>query len=184
MNAVPRAGHIDAATIEREVKYRLSAARADELRVRLVRVARFVREEVQDTIVFDDRVGALPAGAYLRVRITGGRTELTLKSAKVGSGLDAWRTEHSVMLGPGPILDILDVIGFTTRTRYTKRTRIYAFGPTLVYLDQVDRLGWFCELETDDRSADLRRVATALDLRDEEIEPRGYPALAAEAARP
>ena len=176
MSAVPGSGR-DAPSIEREVKYRLTAAQAATLHAHLARDARFLREETQDTTVFTDRAGLLREGSYLRLRTTAGRTELTLKGPKTGSGLDAWRTEHSVAVGPGPIFELLRLSGFVVRTRYVKRTRIYELRGALVYLDFVEALGWFCELETNDLDADLASVASALDLSDEDIEVRGYPVL-------
>ncbi len=176
MSTVPEAGH-DAPAIERETKYRLSAARATSLHSLLQREGRFLRTETQDTTVYRDRAGFLPSGSYLRLRTTEGRIELTLKGPKTGAGLDAWRTEHTIVVGDGPVREMLALLGFVTLTRYVKYTRIFAFRGVLVYVDHVERLGWFCELETSDLEIDLAPVRDALGLREEDLEPLGYPAL-------
>lgn len=176
MSDVPGEGQ-GGATIEREAKYRLDAAQAARLRARLDRDGRFLREETQITTVFKDRAASLEEGEYLRLRTTGSRTELTVKGPKTGTGLAAWRMEHSVTLGSGPIVELLELIGFTVRVRYIKRTRIYSVQRALVFLDDIDHLGWFCEIEIDDLDMDLEAVRDALELRDDDLEPRGYPTL-------
>ena len=176
-------GNPEHGVIERERKYKLGEAAAGRLRARLEEVARFVREERQDTIVLKDRASHLKKGAYLRFRTVDGRGELTHKGPKQAQGKDKWRLEHTVALGDGPALELLEKMGFRANTRYMKDTAIFLYRGVLVSVDRIVGIGWFCEMETDDLDKDLDAVAASLELNDEAFEPRGYPTIAAEAAR-
>lgn len=169
--------------IERERKYRLTAAEAGRLRARLEQTGRLLREERQDTTVLKDRASHLKKGAYLRLRIVDGRAELTHKGPKQAQGKDKWRLEHTLALGEGPAVELLERMGFRPNTRYVKDTAIFAFKGVVVSVDHLEGIGWFCEIETDDLEKDLDAVAERLDLSDDAFEPRGYPTIAAELAR-
>jgi len=169
--------------IERERKYRLTEAEAGLLRARLEESGRLLREERQETIVLKDRASHLKKGAYLRLRTVDGRVELTHKGAKQAQGKDKWRLEHTLALGDGPALELLERMGFRPNTRYVKDTAIFLFKSVIVSVDRLEGIGWFCELETDDLEKDLDAVAELLDLSDDDFEPRGYPTIAAELAR-
>jgi adenylate cyclase class 2 len=169
--------------IERERKYRLSETEAGRLRARLEQSGRLVRAERQETTVLKDRASHLKKGAYLRLRTVDGRAELTHKGPKQAQGKDKWRLEHTLALGDGPALELLERMGFRANTQYVKETAIFLFRGVLASVDQLEGIGWFCEIETSDLEKDLDAVADALGLRDEDLEPRGYPAIAAESAR-
>ncbi|MEP6694571.1 MAG: CYTH domain-containing protein [Chloroflexota bacterium] len=164
--------------IERERKYRLSDTGAGRLRARLERDGRAVRSERQETIVLRDRASRLEKGAYLRFRTVGGRSQLTLKGPKHEVGKDKWRVEHTLGLADGPALELLAAMGFEPGTRYVKDTAIFVFRTVVVSVDRLAGVGRFCEIETDELEKDLDAVAEALDLRDEDLERRGYPRIA------
>ena len=176
-------GNAEHGLIERERKYRLREADASRLRAHLEQVGKLVREERQDTIVLKDRASHLKKGAYLRFRTVDGRSELTHKGPKQAQGKDKWRIEHTISLGQGPALELLEKMGFRANTRYIKDTAIFLYRGVLVSVDRIGGIGWFCEMETDDLEKDLDAVAASLDLSDDSFEPRGYPTIAAEAAR-
>lgn len=169
--------------IERERKYRLTETEAGRLRARLKRDGRPVRAERQETTVLKDRASHLKKGAYLRLRTVQGRVELTHKGPKQALGKDRWRMEHTIALGEGPALELLEELGFRPGTRYVKDTAIFHFCGVLVSVDHLEGFGWFCEIETHELETDLGAVAGLLDLSDEDLEPRGYPTIAAKAAR-
>jgi adenylate cyclase class 2 len=176
-------GTTEQGVIERERKYRLGEAEAARLRARLEEVGRFVREERQETIVLKDRASHLKKGAYLRFRTVDGRAELTHKGPKQAQGKDKWRIEHTLALGEGPALELLEKMGFRSNVRYVKDTAIFLYRSVLVSVDRIVGIGWFCEMETDDLEKDLDAIASSLELSDEAFESQGYPTIAAEAAR-
>jgi adenylate cyclase class IV len=85
-----------------------------------------------------DRASHLEEGAYLRLRTVQGRVELTHKGPKQALGKDRWRREHTVALGEGPALELLEELGFRPRTRYVKDTAIFRFRGVLVYVDHLE----------------------------------------------
>ena len=176
-------GNSEHGVIERERKYRLGEAEAGRLRARLEQVGRLIREERQETTVLKDRASHLKKGAYLRFRSVDGRAELTHKGPKQVQGKDKWRLEHTVALGEGPALELLEKMGFRANTRYVKDTAIFLFRGVLVSVDRLAGIGWFCEMETDDLDKDLDPIAAALELDDDAFESRGYPTIAADADR-
>lgn len=169
--------------IERERKYRLTEREAERLRSRLEKLGTLLREERQETTVLKDRASHLKKGSYARVRKVAGRYDLTYKGPKQTSGKERWRTEYTMPLGPGPIFEMLELMGFRAGTFYVKDTTIYDVRGATVSVDRVEGIGWFCEIEVDDLETDLDLVAAELGLRDDDLEPRGYPTIAAEGAR-
>lgn len=166
--------------IERERKYRITAADALRLRDYLTAKATLVVREVQENIVFRDRATRLRKGTYVRLRTAAGKRELTFKGKKTVKGLDKSRLELTVEVGDGPLIELLRTIGLEPYLTYTKATEVWSLSGVHVSLDEVDGIGRFCELEAHAAEADLQAVAELLALQEDTWEPRGYPTLAAE----
>lgn len=166
--------------IERERKYRLTAAELRRLEQTLARSAALERREVQETVHYADVRGRLDE-LNLRLRVVDARQELTAKGPRLEAGPSKVRLEHTVVLD-GDAAPILAALGLEPTERYRKRTAIYALDGALVSLDEVDGLGRFCEIEAaDDLTID--RVARRLALRDDSLEPRGYARLLRQRAK-
>jgi adenylate cyclase class 2 len=109
----------------------------------------------------------------LRLRISGGRAELTYKGPRAGAGAKT-RLEVSVAVSGDAAL-LLRSLGFAEVARVRKRREIYRRGSVTVYLDLVEGLGEFVEVETLAGSGsdaaraagELRRLAGELGLREE-----------------
>ncbi len=169
----------EAGETERERKYHLGPARAVALRKRIEEVATHVRGELQVTQLFDHpALGLRARGAVLRLRWTGTELQLTYKPGQTIDGADRVRKEFNVRVDSGRIQQVLTGLGFYPAVRYTKQTEVYAIGRVLVYLDEVEGLGWFCEIEARDDESDLEAVAQALGLEREWLEMRTYSELA------
>lgn len=157
--------------IERERKYRITAADRARLAALLDETAAFDRREVQDTVHFRDATGRLD-GLNLRVREVGTQRELTVKGPRLEGGRSKVREEHTVVV-EGDLGPLLDALALHPTERYRKRTAIYRLEGALVSLDDVDDVGSFCEVEAKD-DATIDAVATRLGLAESAIEPRGY----------
>jgi predicted adenylyl cyclase CyaB len=157
--------------IERERKYRLADTDVRRLSALLDRTAILERREVQDTIHFADAKGRLRE-LNLRVRVIDARQELTVKGPRLEAGRSKVREEHTLVVD-GDLTPVLGALGLVPTERYRKRTAIYALERALVFLDEVEGLGRFCEIEAAD-DATIERVATTLGLTDEMFERRGY----------
>lgn len=169
--------------IERERKYRLTEAEARALEARLRGGGATERHEIQESIIFRDRGSQLKKDTLLRMRTVAGKRELTFKGPKKTKGLDKWREELNVEIGEGPMLEVLDSIGFFPVIRYRKDSRIFEFEGVLVSVDRLNGLGTFCEIEVPDLDHDLDAVAKDLGLTEDRFEPRGYPTMAANAEK-
>lgn len=169
--------------IERERKYRLSEADARALEVTLRSRGAAERREIQESIILRDRESRPKKDTLLRLRTVDGHRELTYKGPKRVKGLDKVREELNVDIGDGPILEVLGAMGFRPAIRYRKDSHIFDYEGTLVSIDRLDGLGQFCEIEVADLDMDLDAVAAKLGLDPAWYEPRGYPTMAAEAAK-
>ena len=169
--------------IERERKYRLTEAEARALETRLRGGGATERHEIQDSIIFRDREDRSKKDTILRLRTVDGKRELTFKGPKQTRGLDKYREELNVEVGEGPVVEVLDAIGYRPVIRYRKDSRIFEFEGVLVSIDRLNGLGAFCEIEVPDLEHDLDAVARDLGLQEESFEPRGYPTMAANAMK-
>lgn len=171
---------------EIEAKYRLAGPAAlATLRARLVALgAESGGVAVETSVLFDTPDGRLRAAdQVLRLRWREGQRDalLTYKGpARWEAGLKR-REEHTVVVADGEALaTILARLGFIAQQRYTRRRELWHYGGVEVALDTLD-FGTYCEVEG---PADvIPAVAAALDLSPAQLEPRPYPALAAEHAR-
>ena len=169
--------------IERERKYRLSEQEARTLEMKLRDLGAKDRHEIQESIIFKDRASHMRKDTLLRLRTVDGKRELTFKGPKKLKGLDKWREELNLEVGDGPVLDILDAMGYRPGTKYRKDSRIFEYKGALVSVDRLAGLGCFCEIEVSDLDRNIDAIAAELALDPDRFEPRGYPTMAAEAAR-
>jgi adenylate cyclase class 2 len=168
---------------EIEVKYRLAGPEAlAALRARLVALgAQSAGAAAETSVLFDTPDGRLRAAdQVLRLRWRDGRREalLTYKGpARWQAGLKR-REEHTVAVADGEgLATILACLGFTAQQRYTRQRELWRYAGAEVALDTL-AFGTYCEVEG---SADaIAAVVAALDLSPAQLEPRPYPALAAE----
>ena len=165
--------------IERERKYRLTEPLASALEAQLRREGKFIRHEVQHSVMLGGDEGRVHRGTQLRLRTVDGQTSLTFKGPKRVLGLDKARREVTVLIGEGPILEILAGVGLLPTVRYIKDSLIFKYKRVLVSVDRLKGLGVFCEIECHDMTTDLDAIARSLDLSEDAYEPRGYPTLAA-----
>ena len=165
--------------IERERKYRLSEADARALETKLRADGATERREIQESIIF--RADHLKKDTIVRLRTIGDQRELTFKGPKKVKGMDKVREELNAEIGEGPMVEILEEMGFRAVISYRKDSRIFEFEGVLVSVDRLNGIGTFCEIEVPDLDHDLDAVAKDLSLDESSFEPRGYPAMATEA---
>jgi predicted adenylyl cyclase CyaB len=173
------------AKIERERKYRLSEERVGELRHLLVAFGEWLSREAEADVFFDHpQIQLAENDQRLRVRYHGedGSRELTFKGARRFDRGDKLRLEVTTALAGGQIDEILTHLGFSRVQQFVKLRETYRLGDALVRLDELDPVGWFCEIGALADGASLDSVAAALHLDASELEPRSYSELIDEAA--
>ena len=174
------------AKIERERKYRLTQDDVSELRHRLVAFGDWLSREAEADVFFDHpRLRLADDDQRLRVRFHGedGSRELTFKGPRRFDRGDKLRLEISAALGGGQIEEILAHLGFTRLQQFVKLRETYRVGDAIVRIDELDPVGWFCEIEALSDHVSLDSVAAGLRLDPADLEPRSYPELIDEAAQ-
>jgi predicted adenylyl cyclase CyaB len=168
---------------EVEIKYRLDGP-ADHERLRAELRALGARPsplEHEDNRLFSDAAGTLArAGGVLRLRVLDGgpRATLTYKGPARFAGAVKTRREIEVDVSDGETTQaLLEALGYTVTLVYRKEREAWHLDGVEVALDTL-AFGHFCEIEG---PADaITALAQQLGLRDDQVEPRGYPTLTAE----
>ena len=114
----------------------------------------------------------------MRVLDGGPRAKLTYKGPAHFAGVVKSRQEIELDIEDGPTMQaLLEALGYRVSLVYLKEREAWRLGEVEVALDTLD-FGHFCEVEG---PADaITSLAGRLGLRDDQVEPRGYPSLTAE----
>ena len=172
---------------EVEVKFRVSDLNTVEPIVR--GFAAFLEEDIEEDHYFQHPCRDFSkTDEALRVRVYGnGRVTVTYKGPRV-RGPGKARVEYNIDVEPlEEALNALKALGFVEVAVIRKRRRIYTFGSYTIYLDSVEGLGNFVEVETmvSDESLVSRAMGEVIEfaksrlgLGEALIEPRTYLELA------
>jgi len=168
------AGHV-----EIEMKFRIEGL--EPLRLRL-EAAGFglLHAQGEETSVLWDRDGALLAGGRaLRLRRYDGRAVLTWKGPRVEDPLLKIRPELETGVGdPLAMEGILAELGFQPVFAMAKSRSVWRRGALEACLDEAP---FGCFLELEGTPEEIREGMRNLGLREDQVEPRSYPALYREA---
>jgi len=163
--------------IERERKYRLSEDRVGDLRDRLVSLGQWLSREAEADVYFDHprlQLAASDQRLRLRFRGTDGSRELTFKGPPRFDHGDKLRLEVTSELAGRGIEEILGQLGFARIQQFVKLRESYRVGNAIVAIDEIDEVGWFCEIEALADNVSLDSVAVALGLDAADLQPRSY----------
>jgi adenylate cyclase, class 2 len=166
--------HVLTNSVEREQKYRISAA--DPVRRRLLglgaeaHASGFERNELFD---FEGRLRG--QGQKLRLRRHGAKfAMLTLKGPRMdGSrGSQKTRMEVETPVDYEAAKRILELVGFRIKETYSKIREEYRLDGCAVCLDHIPNAGWFVEIEG--AAGKIRDIAKRLGLPAADREHRSY----------
>ena len=124
----------------------------------------------------------------LRLRLVGGRCTLTYKGPKLSSTCKARREVEVEVSSYEGALSILEALGFRRVASIVKDRRAYSIDGLAVYLDSVDGLGCFVEVEAprglsiNEAESRVRGLAERLGLPLERATTKSYLELALEKA--
>jgi len=143
--------------IEVELKFKVSSL--DEVRRRLRELgARLLRSEEEVDVYFKHPCRDFGrTDEALRLRARGGRTYLTYKGPRLYSTGKARLEANAVV--EGEIAEILAHLGFEKFAELKKRREVYLLDEFSIYLDEVEGLGSFVEVELLVSSEDLVELA-------------------------
>jgi adenylate cyclase class 2 len=162
---------------EVEKKYRVPAARREQILAKLVEVgAEFEAADFEENVLFRGGVLSLKQ-SILRLRRTRRQAVLTYKEALPSSGNIKRRLEHETEIADAKALEaILENLGFQKWLVYEKRRETWQLGGVEVVLDELP-FGLFLEIEGAENQ--ILAAEIELEITDLEFEPSPYPALAA-----
>ena len=164
-----------ASHLEIEMKFRLPAL---EPAGRTLEAAGFtlVHPQGEEHSVLWDREGALrDAGCALRMRRYDGLAVLTWKGARVEDPLLKIRPELETRLeDPLAMEGILAALGYAPVFAMVKSRSVWRRGDLEACLDQAP---FGCYLELEGSREAIREAMGQLGLREDQVEPRSYPAL-------
>ncbi|ALL00845.1 Adenylate cyclase [Pyrodictium delaneyi] len=140
-----------AASVEVEAKLQLASCKElEEVRSRLEELGAVHEEEVveEDTYFQHPCRDFAETDEALRLRIVGGKAELTYKGPKRIVGGSKARAEYTTSVGdPAAATRILESLGFRPVVVVRKTRSYYRLGDVSVSLDRVEGLGCFLEAE-------------------------------------
>lgn len=171
--------------IEVEVKFRISDGDYDRLHKLLNALASALGKETEIDIYFNHPCRDFQkTDEAIRVRVYGtGKATLTYKGPRLASRGKA-RIEYNVDVEPtDTIVNILTSLGFTKVAEIKKERVIFTYENYTIYLDKVEGLGSFLEVETMTSDAGLSDklageiigfVKNRLGISESSIEPKTY----------
>lgn len=168
----------------KEIEVKLPFASPSSARERIAQLGavEIQSRQFEDNILFDRALDSLkPAGRTLRLRQSGARTLLTLKSPVAGTGRHKVREERETIVDDAHEMQaILQELGFSPSWRYQKHRTVFDLDGLQICLDETP-LGCFVELEG--RPEDIDRVAALLGFTPQQYVRHSYRELHERAAR-
>ncbi len=170
--------------IEVEVKYRVTEDVINQLASKILAMGGlFLGEVMQEDIYFQhpSRNFAVTDEA-LRVRRVENRAEVTYKGPKIDSKSKT-REEIKIEISDfESFVLLLERLGFRPVARVTKKRITYKLGEKLLHLDNVEKAGFFVEIETmverksdvEKKRDELLRIAEKLSIPADGLERKSY----------
>lgn len=138
---------------EVEIKLKLDEEEAKNILGILNNSAIGVEEIIERDIYFTSgNRDFIASKECLRIRETNGECELTYKGPSTQEMLDKrqfWKTEINIDVNSTPerINLLLEALGFTKVADFTKTRKKFLYGASAITLDNIEKLGYFLEIE-------------------------------------
>lgn len=168
--------------IELEIKIPVASLESLESSLSILG-AKLLSDEEQVDVYFQHPCRDLAStDEALRVRRVNGAVWLTYKGPKIGTAYKVRREEEVMVSSFESIISLLQLLGFREVAVLKKRRMVYEVERLRVYLDHVEGLGSFVEVEaliTEDEErtmleAELRELAERLNLPLEKATTKSY----------
>ncbi len=132
-----------------EYEIKLKIKDLDEARILLDEKAVFLREILQEDIYFKSPIRDFGlTDEALRLRIENGKSMLTYKGPRIRTEAVKAREEIEVLVNDADAMThILEKLGFKPFAVLRKRRRIYKYHNAYISLDNVEKIGYFIEIE-------------------------------------
>ena len=173
--------------LEVELKLKVDDLSGIALRLKEAGAVKLAEEEQVDVYFQHPCRDFAETDEALRLRVSGGSARITYKGPRLSSEAKVRREVEVGVSDPERAGEILEALGFTRVAVIRKRRSVYRLGDVNVYLDEVEGLGSFVEIEADPGTRDpltrVREVARTLGLDPGKAILKSYLELCLERAR-
>ncbi len=114
-------------------------------------------------ILFDRENELIPKGQVLRLRLgmeKGGKGKLTYKEPNRDPVFKIRKEFETIVESPKMAIEILKGLGYLPFIQFEKRTELWKYGGTDIYIEELPRIGCFMEIEGTEKS--IKKVAKTL----------------------
>ncbi len=147
-----------------EIEIRFKVGDAKELRGKLRRLDSRCLERWRGRDILFDRKGELiPKGRVLRLRLgmeRGKRGKLTYKEPNRDPVFKIRKEFETIVENPEMAIEILKGLGYLPVLQYEKRTELWKYGGTEIYIEELPEIGCFMEIEGTEKN--IKKVAKTL----------------------
>lgn len=147
-----------------EVEIRFKVADAKKLRAALRNLGSKCLERWRGRdILFDKNNKLIPIGKLLRLRLgmeRSGRGKLTFKGPYRDHVFKVREEFETIVENPAMAVKILAGLGYEPVVEYEKRTELWKYGGTEIYIEKLPRIGYFMEIEGSEKN--IKKVAKIL----------------------
>ncbi len=148
--------------LEVEIRFKLTDVKG--LRKKLSRLGSKCLEKWRGKdIIFDKKNELIPSGRLLRLRLgmeKGGRGKLTYKGPYRDHAFKVREEFETIVENPEMTVKILTGLGYLPIIQYQKRTELWKYGGTEIYIEELPKIGWFMEIEGSEKN--IKKVAKTL----------------------
>ena len=164
-----------ASHVEIEMKFRIPELEPMRLRLEAAGFAPSHPQSEERSVLWDRGGDLLGRGCALRLRRYDGLALLTWKGPRVEDPLLKIRPElETTLADPLAMEGILEALGFAPVFTMVKSRSVWRLGALEACLDQAP---FGCYLELEGAPEEIRAAMALLELREDQVEIRSYPAL-------
>ncbi len=147
-----------------EIEIRFKINDAGDLRKKLRRLGSKCLERWKGRdIIFDRGNELIPKGRVLRLRLgmeRYGRGKLTYKEPNRDPVFKIREEFETIVENPEMAIEILKSLGYLPFIQFEKRTELWKYGGTEIYIEQLPKIGCFMEIEGTEKN--IKKVAKTL----------------------
>ena len=144
-----------------EIEIRFKVGDVKKLREKLCKLGSKCLERWQGRdILFDRKNELISKGRLLRLRLGMEKSvkgKLTFKGPYHDHAFKVRDEFETIVESPEMAVKILAGLGYLPVIQYEKRTKLWKYGGTEIYIEEMPKIGWFMEIEGSER--DIKKVA-------------------------
>ncbi len=163
--------------IEKELKFKISDPIEIANKLKELSARKILKIQQQDIYLDNEDMALFNSGKALRIRKEDGRYFLTLKE-KILHRKPKTRNEETIELSENQtivLLRILENLGFKKTLTINKIREVYEIGELKFFIDMVEDLGYFLEIEIPEDYEETQHILQKLGMSLEAAIDKTYP---------